>query len=61
LNDGFTRKYGVKRLAYFEQHALAEDAIGREKQPKKWNRAWKIRLIQERNPNWIDLYPGLIG
>ena len=58
---GFTKKYEVDRLVYFEQFDDAENAIGREKQLKKWNRAWKIRLIEEVNPNWDDLYSGIAG
>jgi putative endonuclease len=54
---GFTKEYGVHRLVYFEQHTDIEAAIHREKRLKKWNRAWKIRLIEEVNPNWDDLYP----
>jgi putative endonuclease len=52
---GFTNKYEVDRLVYFEQFDDAENAIRREKRLKKWNRAWKIRLIEELNPNWDDL------
>jgi putative endonuclease len=55
--DGFTKKYDVHRLVYFEAYDTIEAAILREKQMKKWNRAWKIRRIEERNPNWADLYP----
>ena len=54
---GFTKEYGVHRLVYFEQHTDIEAAIHREKRLKKWHRAWKIRLIEEVNPNWDDLYP----
>jgi len=54
--EGFTRKYDVTKLVYFEAHSDVEAAIMREKQMKKWNRAWKIRLIEEANPNWDDLY-----
>jgi putative endonuclease len=54
--DGFSKKYGVHRLVYFEQFDDVENAIRREKRLKKWNRAWKIRLIEESNPNWEDLY-----
>ena len=54
--EGFTRKYNVKNLVYFEIHDNAESAITREKQIKKWKRAWKIRLIEEKNPDWKDLY-----
>jgi putative endonuclease len=52
---GFTRKHGVKRLVWFEQHSTMEYAIIREKRVKKWNRAWKLRLIEESNPEWRDL------
>jgi putative endonuclease len=57
--DGFTKRYGVHRLVWFELLGTADLAIKREKQLKKWNRAWKIRLIEETNPNWDDLYPTL--
>jgi len=59
--DGFTKKYEVGRLVYFEQFDDAENAIRREKRLKKWNRAWKIRSIEELNPNWDGLYPGIAG
>ena len=55
LVEGFTRQYGVKMLVWFEQHATMEQAIQREKRIKKWNRAWKLRLIEESNPDWRDL------
>lgn len=55
LIEGFTSDYGVRRLVWFEQHATMEYAITREKRIKKWNRAWKIRLIEEANPDWRDL------
>ena len=58
---GFTATYDVVRLVYFEQFDDPENAIRREKRLKKWNRAWKIRLIEEHNPNWNDLYPGIAG
>ena len=61
LAKGFTKKYEVSNLVYFEQFDDAENAIKREKQLKKWNRAWKIRLIEELNPNWDDLYPSIAG
>ena len=57
--DGFSKQYGVHSLVYFEQHERMEDAILREKQLKSWKRAWKIRLIEELNPHWQDLYPGI--
>jgi putative endonuclease len=56
LSDGFTKFHNVKRLVYFEEHTNAEAAIAREKRLKKWPRKWKIRLLEERNPNWDDLY-----
>jgi putative endonuclease len=61
LVDGFTKKYAVARLVYFEQFDDIENAIKREKRLKKWNRAWKIRLFEKLNPNWDDLYPGIAG
>ena len=51
----FTKKYGIKKLVYYERHDDAQQALLREKQIKKWNRAWKLRLIEEVNPNWKDL------
>ena len=54
--DGFTKTYHVKLLVYFEVHRHAEEALKREKQIKKWKRIWKLKLIEERNPNWEDLY-----
>ncbi len=56
LVDGFTKKYNVHRLVWYETHETSESAIGREKQIKKWNRAWKLSLIEENNPQWTDLY-----
>ena len=50
----------MHRIVYFEQHATMETAITREKQLKKWNRAWKIRLIEESNPQWRDLYEDIL-
>jgi len=55
-SDGFCKKYNVKQLVYFEHHDTAESAIIREKQIKKWNRAWKLKLIEKENPHWKDLY-----
>ena len=59
--EGFSKEYGVHMLVYFELHDRMEDAILREKQMKKWNRAWKLRLIEERNPQWRDLYEDIAG
>ena len=56
LTEGFTKKYGIKRLVYYEIHKDAENAIKREKQLKKWRRAWKLELIEEKNSEWRDLY-----
>jgi putative endonuclease len=53
--EGFTSRYGVHILVWFEQHATMDAAITREKRLKKWNREWKIRLIEEANPQWRDL------
>jgi putative endonuclease len=58
--EGFSSQYGVKMLVYFEVHENAESAIAREKQIKKWNRAWKIRLIKQTNPQWKDLYDTIV-
>ena len=54
--DGFTKKYGVHLLVYYEFHTTMPDAILREKQITRWNRAWKINLIRQMNPEWRDLY-----
>ena len=53
---GFTKKYKVHTLVYFEQHEMMESAISREKQIKKWKRDWKIKLIEKDNPLWEDLW-----
>jgi putative endonuclease len=58
--EGFTKKYHVKRLVYFEEHADAENAIMRERRLKKWKRGYKIDLIETHNPLWEDLYPSLM-
>ncbi|BFP42143.1 hypothetical protein FGF1_29880 [Flavobacteriaceae bacterium GF1] len=55
LVEGFTKKYGLNRLVYFEQYQYVNDAILREKRLKKWKRQWKINLIEKENPNWNDL------
>ncbi len=54
--DGFTKKYSIKKLVYYEIFDDPENAIIREKRLKKWNRPWKMRIIEEMNPNWDDLY-----
>lgn len=60
LVEGFSKKYNVHRLVWYEIHDSAESAIQREKQIKKWKRAWKIRLIEKKNKEWEDLYYKLI-
>ena len=61
LRQGFTSRYGVDRLVWYEAHDTREGAFRRERRIKDWNRAWKIRLIEELNPRWIDLYETLNG
>jgi putative endonuclease len=60
LLESFTKKYGVHRLVYFEFHDTMVSAITREKQLKKWNRAWKLELIEQGNPDWIDLWQEIV-
>jgi putative endonuclease len=57
--DGFTKRYDVDKLVWFEIHDDINTAITREKELKKWRRDWKIRLIEGRNPEWVDLFPGI--
>ena len=59
--EGFTSKYGVTRLVWYEMHGTMEEAITREKRIKKWNRDWKVRLIEDRNPYWHDLWGEIIS
>jgi putative endonuclease len=61
LIQGFTNRYGVHNLVWFEPYSDVRQAIMREKQIKGWNRAWKVRLIEKGNPYWDDLYDRLIG
>ena len=58
--EGFTQTYGCKTLVWFEQHSYMHEAIKREKQIKRWRRAWKLDLIETQNPQWRDLYLDLI-
>jgi putative endonuclease len=60
LVDGFTGKYDLQRLVWFEVHESAESAITREKQLKKWNRLWKIELVERTNSDWHDLYDEIL-
>lgn len=57
---GFSSKYSIYNLVYYELFNSSLDAIKREKQLKKWNRTWKIELIEKRNPHWLDLYGQLV-
>ncbi len=56
LEGGFTNKYGVRRLVWYERHDSMASAIARERTIKEWKRQWKIRLIEMENPEWRDLY-----
>lgn len=60
-NESFTKKYFVHKLVYFETYGEITDAIHREKQLKKWNRQWKVNLIEKQNPKWEDLFPLILG
>src|SRR5690349_16669028 len=60
LFEGFTKKYDVHRLVYYELYGNIKEAILREKQMKNWHRAWKINLIERDNPQWLDLYYELL-
>ena len=59
--QGFSERYSVTELVWFEQHESMASAIIREKRIKKWNRQWKVELIEETNPYWRDLWPEIIG
>ena len=61
IYEGFTKRHGVHRLVWFEQHETMLAALAREKAVKKWSRAWKIRLIEASNPDWRDLYEDILG
>lgn len=61
LVEGFTKRYGVHCLVYFELGGEMIEAIQREKRLKKWNRSWKISLIEEMNPEWKDLWSTIVG
>ena len=60
LVEGFTEQYSVHTLVWFDSGASIEEAIRREKQIKNWKRQWKIELIEANNPEWKDLYEGLL-
>ncbi|WP_019593196.1 GIY-YIG nuclease family protein [Thioalkalivibrio sp. ALM2T] len=59
LVAGFTRRYNLHHLVWFEQHTAMDEALLREKQIKRWRRTWKIHLIETENPHWTDLYDTL--
>jgi putative endonuclease len=61
LADGFTKTYDVKMLVWYEQHETMESAISKEKAMKKWLREWKLKTIEQTNPDWNDLWPEIIG
>lgn len=58
--QGFTKRYGIKTLVYYEVYLDIRDAIEREKRLKNWSRLWKLRIIEEMNPEWKDLYEEII-
>lgn len=60
ITKGFSLKYSVKKLVYFEQHDSMANAILREKQLKKWRRQWKINLINNANPDWVDMWDSIL-
>ena len=60
LVEGFTKRYGVHRLVWYELHESMDSAIKREKRLKDWKRKWKVQLIEKTNPDWEDLYPAII-
>ena len=60
LVAGFTKRYGVHLLVYYESTSDITSAIQREKQIKKWNRAWKLKIIERANPDWKDLYSEIV-
>jgi len=61
LHDGFSKKYNTKKLVFYEIYADIKEAIKREKQFKKWNRSWKVELIENFNQEWNDLYNDILG
>lgn len=61
LAEGFTKKYGVKMLVWYEQHETMESAISKEKAMKKWLREWKLKTVEQTNPDWRDLWSEITG
>jgi putative endonuclease len=60
ITEGFTKRYGIHRLVHYELYEDMVSAITREKQMKKWNRSWKLELIERQNPDWNDLWEGIV-
>ena len=60
MTEGFTKRYGIHRLVYYELYEDMVSAITREKQMKKWNRSWKLELVERQNPDWNDLWEGIV-
>jgi len=60
LIDGFTKRYSVHQLVWYELHESMEDAINHEKRLKNWKRPWKLELIEKSNPDWLDLYSTIV-
>jgi putative endonuclease len=60
LVEGFSERYDLRNLVWFEVHETAESAIVREKQIKKWNRVWKLELVERTNPDWRDLFTNIV-
>jgi putative endonuclease len=58
--EGVTKRYNVHRLVWYELHESMESAINREKRLKDWRRAWKLELIESKNPDWLDLYDTIV-
>ena len=61
LIDGFTNRYSIKKLVYYEEHEDIQSAIHREKRLKEWKRKWKLDLIEKFNPKWLDLYNSIVS
>jgi len=59
-NKSFTAIYGLNKLVYYEEYQFITDAISREKQFKKWNRSWKLKLIEKENPRWVDFFREMV-
>jgi len=60
MGEGFSKRYGIHQLVWYEMHESLESAILREKRMKGWKRAWKLKLIENFNPEWLDLYQTIV-